>query len=272
MTTLYRLTVDSSYSLEEAWTLLEEAGIEILYGSEEEEKVELFAQLFSSDCLLAFPWIKTCYPYTLPPIDWQAQWAAHGHNFHEGYVNIDLANADKIKSSLRLQPGSGFGDLSHPTTRLMLEMLTQSLKHHTVIDIGCGSGILSLAAIAMGANMVYGIDIDSEAIEHAYQNAVLNNLETNCTFCTPSDFTWSLQSKPVLILMNMIRTEQFIAWSSLLPLHQQPAEMLTSGIRKEEKLIYLEQMHTWGWSLKNEKEETDWLAFHFIPQIQHLKE
>jgi ribosomal protein L11 methyltransferase len=151
MTLLYRLSIDPSYSLEQAWNALEDAGIEILYGSEEEEKVELFAHLSSPDSLLTFPWVTACEPYALPPIDWQAQWAAHGHNFQEGYVNIDLTALGRSGSPLRLQPGSGFGDLSHPTTRLMLNMLAQHLHNQIVIDIGCGSGVLTLAAAAMGA-------------------------------------------------------------------------------------------------------------------------
>lgn len=260
---LYRLSIDSSHSLEQAWSDLEEARIEILYGSEEEGLVEVFAQFSSPSSLSAFPWVTACEPYTLPPIDWLAQWARHGHNFQEGYVNIDLAAWGRGGSSLRLQPGSGFGDLSHPTTRLMLSMLAQHLHNQIVIDIGCGSGVLTVAAVTMGAPIAYGIDIDPQAIEHSHQNALLNHLEARCTFCAPSNFTWCSQSEPVLILMNMIRTEQLVAWSSLMPLHDQPAEMLTSGIRSEERLIYLEQMQTWGWSLKDEQEEMGWLAFHF---------
>lgn len=272
MTILYRLSIDPSYSFEQAWSDLEEAGIEILYGSEEEGQIEFFANLSSPDSLSAFPWIIAHEPYTLPPVDWQAQWAAHGHNFQEGYVNVDLTTLDRPGSSLRLQPGSGFGDLSHPTTRLMLNMLSHYLHNQVVIDIGCGSGVLTLAAVAMGAPRAYGIDIDSQAIEHSHQNALLNHLEARCIFCTPSNFTWRMQSESVLILMNMIRTEQLVAWPSLMSLHNQPAEMLTSGIRSEERLIYLEQMTTWGWALKSEQEEMGWLAFHFVPQIRGHKE
>lgn len=264
MTMLYRLSIAPYYSLEQAWNDLEEAGIEILYGSEEEGLIELFAHLSSPDSLSDFPWIATCEPYTLPSIDWQTQWATYGHNFQEGYVNIDLTELGRSGPPLRLQPGSGFGDLSHPTTRLMLKMLTQYLHSQIVVDIGCGSGVLTLAAVAMGAPMAYGIDIDSQAIEHSYQNAILNQLESRCIFCKPSDLIWHQQSQPVLILMNMIQTEQLIAWPSLTSLHDQSAEMLTSGIRVGERLHYLEHMKTWGWSLKNEQEEMGWLVFHFV--------
>lgn len=266
MKTLYRLSIDSNYNLEYAWNTLEEAGIDILYGSEEEGTVELFAHLSSSDDLPNEEWILSCESYTLPTIDWETQWATHGHNFQDGCVNIDLSSFGK-STQLRLQPGAGFGDLSHPTTKLMLSMLAQSLDHQIVVDIGCGSGILTLAAATMGASYASGIDIDPQAVEHSYQNAILNQLETQCQFCTPSDFNWQSQSAPILILMNMIWTEQLEAWASLPSLHEQHADILTSGIRSEERALYLEQTEKWGWILKGEQEESGWLAFHFAKKL-----
>jgi ribosomal protein L11 methyltransferase len=263
MTKLYRLSIHPSYSLEQAWQALDAAGIEILYGSEEERQTELFVYLFSLEPLMAFTWIIACELYTLPSIDWQAQWAVHGHNFHEGCVHIDLK---KAVSPLRLQPGSGFGDLSHPTTCLMLHLLVDYLQNQIVIDIGCGSGILTLAAAAMGTPMAYGIDIDKQALEHSRQNALLNHLERQCFFFSPLEFTWHPTAKPVLILMNMIRSEQQAAWSSLTGLHSQSGDLLTSGIRVEEREIYLDQMAQWGWFLQNEQEEMGWLAFYFTNQ------
>lgn len=263
MSSLYRLSIDPSISLEYAWNTLEATGIEILYGSEEVGIVEIFAHLSSIEPLASFQWIKACDPYTLPSIDWEAQWATHGHNFQEGYVHLDFSSFGKTAASLRLQPGSGFGDLSHPTTRLMIDMLAQFLHKQVVIDIGCGSGILSLAALAMGAPLAYGIDIDPQALEHSIQNAKLNYLEKQCSFYTPSDFTWDLQNQPVLLLMNMIRTEQQTAWSSLKSLHSQPCELLTSGVQVEERAIYLNDMAQNGWSLEKEQEEMGWLAFYF---------
>lgn len=263
MSILCRLSIHPFYSLEKAWQALDAADIEILYGSEEEDRIELFAYLPSLAALPAFDWIMTCEPYILPSIDWQAQWAAHGQNFHEGYVHVDLMALGKAVSPLRLQPGSGFGDLSHPTTRLMLQLLADYLSDQIVIDIGCGSGILTLAATAMGASMAYGIDIDPQALEHSRQNALLNHLESFCFFCSPSELTWHPTTQPVLILMNMIRTEQQAAWSSLTVLHCQSGQLLTSGIRTEERKVYLEQMAQWGWFLRKEQEEMGWLAFYF---------
>lgn len=263
MNDLYRLSIHHSLSLESAWNSLKKLGIEILYGSEEEGKVELYAYLPCPKIVSDLDWITSSILYPLPPIDWEAQWATHGLNFHDGYVHIDFSILGRKAPSLRLQPGSGFGDLSHPTSRLMLLLLARYHHQQIVIDIGCGSGILTLAAALLGAPSAYGIDIDESAIEHSRQNALLNLLENRCFFCTPDDFVWKISSQSVLILMNMIQSEQLVAWSSLPSLHAQPAQLLSSGIRIEEREAYLAQMSQQGWILEEEEEENGWLAFYF---------
>lgn len=263
MTVLYCLSLHPSISLEQAWETLELVDIEILYGLEEEGHSKIYALLPSLDILVAFKWINTCEPYTLPSIDWEAQWTAHGHHFQNGYVHIDFTSFGRSAPALRLQPGPGFGDLSHPTTRLMLKLLAHYLHQQTVIDIGCGCGVLALAAAAMGAPLAYGIDLDEEALKHSQQNALLNQLERRCTFCLSTDFQWQLCSEIPLILMNMIQSEQQVAWHSLSCLHRQPAQILTSGIRIEEKTSYIEKMTHQGWILQHESAEEEWLAFYF---------
>ena len=120
-------------------------------------------------------------------IDWEAQWAAHAQNFYDGCVHIDFKSYGRSAPPLRLKPGGGFGDLSHPTTRLMLRMLAQIVAKQDVIDIGCGSGILSLAAAALGSPKVYGIDIEQEAVEHSRNNAIFNNLSEKSFFFEPAN-------------------------------------------------------------------------------------
>ncbi len=267
MLTLYRLSIDQSHSLENAWHVFEARGVDICYASEEKEGIEFFVYLSSLEILSQLDWIISCEPHTLPSIDWQEQWAIHGYNFREGVVNIDLTRFGLQGSILHLQPGAGFGDLSHPTTDLMMSMLAQCFRQQIVVDIGCGSGILSLAAIALGSALVYGIDIDSQAIEHSHQNALLNNMQERAVFSLPSKFVWRSLPQPILILMNMIRTEQMVAWSSLSALHDQQAELISSGIRNEEREVYLEQTKEWGWLLKYEQEKEGWLAFYFTNSL-----
>jgi ribosomal protein L11 methyltransferase len=79
--------------------------------------------------------------------------------------------------NLILDPGMAFGTGSHPTTRLCLEWLERSVTPAcTVLDYGCGSGILAIAAARLGAGKVAGVDIDPQAVESAYANAERNGV------------------------------------------------------------------------------------------------
>ncbi|MES2016588.1 MAG: 50S ribosomal protein L11 methyltransferase [Pseudomonadota bacterium] len=94
---------------------------------------------------------------------------------------------------LELDPGLAFGTGSHPTTRLCMEWLeAHPAPGETVLDYGCGSGILAMVAKKMGAGDVAGVDIDPQAIESARDNATRNHCEID--FYLPNDF--AVSSKP----------------------------------------------------------------------------
>jgi ribosomal protein L11 methyltransferase len=79
--------------------------------------------------------------------------------------------------NLRVDPGMAFGTGTHPTTRLCLQWLSEiGLNGKSVLDYGCGSGILAMAASALGAGSVYGVDIDPQAVETARLNTRENGL------------------------------------------------------------------------------------------------
>jgi ribosomal protein L11 methyltransferase len=87
---------------------------------------------------------------------------------------------------LELDPGLAFGTGSHPTTRLCMEWLEQSVEPgQSVLDYGCGSGILAILAQKCGAQPVFGIDIDPQAVESARQNSERNRAEV--TYGLPDD-------------------------------------------------------------------------------------
>lgn len=87
--------------------------------------------------------------------------------------------------NIALDPGRAFGTGSHPTTFLCLEWLEREIRGgESVLDYGCGSGILSIAAAKLGAGTVSGVDIDPQALETARENASLNGVR--CDF-RPAD-------------------------------------------------------------------------------------
>ncbi len=80
--------------------------------------------------------------------------------------------------NLQLDPGLAFGTGSHPTTRLCLQWLDAGIKGgETVLDYGCGSGILAIAALRLGAGSAVGIDIDAQAVQSSRDNAAQNQVE-----------------------------------------------------------------------------------------------
>lgn len=88
------------------------------------------------------------------------------------WIDYKASNGEKI---MRLDPGMAFGTGSHATTRMCLELMDVNGKD--VIDVGCGSGILGIAAKICGAKSVYMCDIDEQAVEFARQNASLNHVD-----------------------------------------------------------------------------------------------
>ncbi|MBU1225412.1 MAG: 50S ribosomal protein L11 methyltransferase [Gammaproteobacteria bacterium] len=93
---------------------------------------------------------------------------------------------DSSAINLKLDPGLAFGTGSHPTTRLCLRWLdTQLAGGETLLDYGCGSGILAIAAVKLGAARVDGVDIDEQAVASSRDNAALN--QVTAQFCLPGE-------------------------------------------------------------------------------------
>lgn len=90
----------------------------------------------------------------------------------------EAPNPDAI--NLQLDPGLAFGTGSHPTTRLCLQWLDRELQAgESVLDYGCGSGILAIAALKLGAGRALGVDIDPQAVQSSRDNAVQNAVQAD---------------------------------------------------------------------------------------------
>ena len=97
---------------------------------------------------------------------------------------------DNIPHLLMLDPGLAFGTGGHDTTAMCLEWLVQNdITGKVVIDYGCGSGVLALAASALGASHVYAVDIDPQALQAARANTERNGMQGNITVAHPDEMT-----------------------------------------------------------------------------------
>ncbi|WP_175971391.1 50S ribosomal protein L11 methyltransferase [Burkholderia sp. BCC0322] len=115
---------------------------------------------------------------------------------------------------LELDPGLAFGTGSHPTTRLCMEWLEQSVKPgQSVLDYGCGSGILAILAKKCGANPVIGIDIDPQAVESARQNSERNHADVTYGLpdaCPDGEFdivVANILSNPLKLMASMLASK-----------------------------------------------------------------
>ncbi len=187
-------------------------------------------------------------------IDWNEQWTLFAENFTEGKAHIRLGN-----QTLLLTPGPGFGDLSHPTTHLMIEMMKPLVAGESVIDIGTGSGILALSALLLGAHSALGIDIDPAALRHAKENATINSLKARFSKTLPQKL-----SEGNLFLMNMILPEQ----REFKPdrLNRFAKLWIVSGILKSQREVYLAQAKQWGWEEVSEHQRSEWIGWVFKPK------
>jgi ribosomal protein L11 methyltransferase len=118
--------------------------------------------------------------------DWASSWKQYWQPTEIGdrfliYPAWETPPEDSDKLILRLDPGAAFGTGTHPTTQLCLESLEMRLYENaaaqTLADIGCGSGILSLGSILLGAKKVYAVDTDALATKTCRSNCQLNQIE-----------------------------------------------------------------------------------------------
>jgi ribosomal protein L11 methyltransferase len=119
--------------------------------------------------------------------DWSEAWKARYQPILVGDRLVIqpawLENPAPERLAVLMEPGMAFGTGTHPTTQLCLQTLEARLEPgQNVIDVGCGSGILSIAAARLGAGKVVGVDIDREAIPIARENARLNELAERVDF------------------------------------------------------------------------------------------
>ncbi len=100
--------------------------------------------------------------------------------------NLEPAGLDADAVVLRLDPGLAFGSGTHPTTALCLEWVeAQDLRGATVLDYGCGSGILAIAALKLGAAAAIGVDNDPQALLASRDNATRNGVESRLALHAP---------------------------------------------------------------------------------------
>ena len=135
--------------------------------------------------------------------DWEREWMDNFHPIKFGnrlWVCPSWRDIpDPTAVNVMLDPGLAFGTGTHPTTALCMQWLDATIEpQQTVVDFGCGSGILGIAALKLGAKRVVGVDIDPQAIEASTANAKRNNVEGQIELYLPKDQPANFQADVVV--------------------------------------------------------------------------
>ncbi len=139
---------------------------------------------------------------------------------------------DEKGVNLHLDPGLAFGTGTHPTTALCLEWLdAHPPKNRTVIDYGCGSGILGIAALKLGASHCIGIDTDPQALEASHRNAEKNSVSDQLKLYLPDQIETQAAD---LLLANILANPLIELADKLAGLTKQGGIIVLSGILAEQ--------------------------------------
>ena len=136
--------------------------------------------------------------------------------------------------NLVLDPGLAFGTGSHPTTRMCLQWLVRERPTGAVLDYGCGSGILAIAAAKLGAGQVVGVDIDPQAVRSAHDNADANGVtaaffDASDTLPSPYD-----KQKHDVVLANILANPLRILAPALTARLKPGASLVLAGLLAEQ--------------------------------------
>ncbi len=158
------------------------------------------------DALKAMPELANQMTYKVEALedkDWEREWMDNFHPMQFGrrlWICPSWREAPEPDAvNVMLDPGLAFGTGTHPTTALCLTWLDGlDLTGKSVVDFGCGSGILAIAAIKLGAQTVVGLDIDPQALTASADNAQRNGVEEKLTVYLPKNQPADLQADVVV--------------------------------------------------------------------------
>lgn len=162
---------------------------------------------------------------------------------------------DPAALNLRLDPGLAFGTGSHPTTRLCLRWLDRHLAAGaSVIDYGCGSGVLAIAARLLGAGTVAGVDIDPQAVIASRDNAARNGVAA--TFFEPDAFA---PPPADVVVANILSNPLRVLAPLICGLARSGGAVVLSGILSAQRDLVAESYRPWL-DLQPAEEEEGWVC------------
>ena len=199
--------------------------------------------------------------------DWENNWKEYfkpipvGNKLLIRPIWEDNYNADG-RAVLNIEPGLAFGSGGHDTTRLCLETLEKHISPETeLLDIGCGSGILGIAGLLLGAKSATGVDIDALAVKTAKENGVMNGFEEPQFKVLEGNLTDKVTGKYDVVVANIVADIIVMFTKDVGKFLKDDGVYITSGIIDTRESDVLAAFEKYGFEVIGRHESCGWLCF-----------
>jgi ribosomal protein L11 methyltransferase len=209
--------------------------------------------------------------------NWMEAWKQHYKPIPIGQqliilpIWLDSPSPERIP--IKIDPGMAFGTGTHPTTQLCLELIEVFFdskssiinRKSEIIDIGCGSGILSIAALKLGAQTALGVDIDIESVKNARENADKNGIGAEFVIGQGSvtevlDGKFPFRQAPLVVANILAPVIIRLFDAGLAELVESDGAIILSGILQEQAQSVIEAAQAKGLGLNEQRQMGDWIA------------
>lgn len=200
--------------------------------------------------------------------DWNENWKKYFHTTEIGDRLAVVPSWEKYENKnnrvcLNIDPGAAFGTGTHATTSLCLALLENYVNAETeMLDIGTGSGILSIASVLLGAKNAVGVDIDAQSVKTAKENAQINKIADKCEFLV-GDLADKVSGKYNVVCANIVADVIIKLFDDVERFLAKDGVFITSGIIDIRKADVLKKAEEMGFETVEECYKDNWCAFVF---------
>ena len=263
-----------------------EAGCETFEETTTGLKAYIQQQLFDEDALKlvldSFPFENTSISYSIQEAedkDWNEQWEQEGFEpiivgdgrliIHDGRhlpqdQSLNFHNSS-LPTEIEIDAHLAFGTGTHETTRMICSLLLDMpLKGKRVLDCGCGTGILGICALKLGADSVVGYDIDEWSADNTRHNAVINQVDNNMTaLCGDATVLDGFSTEFNLVMANINRNILLHDMERFRSVMTSGASLIISGFYKEDCALLESKAQSLGLSLQATRTDGEWACLLF---------